>query len=289
MSTAMHTAVLPRSFTAATLCEAFQITAAERPGDVPCARPAAASRSRGTSTRAGAAHRRAGWPPRRPPRRHRRADAGQPPRVQPRRHGRDAPRRDAVLDLQHLLARADRATCSGTRQPGRDHRAPVPSTCIARRRIARASSTSSASTTTATARSRSADSRRHGRPDFDFEASLARRRARRRADPHLHVGHDRAAEGRAAHARRNLMAEIRGVVDALPTQAGGRIISYPALRAHRRPLGSHYQSRWSSGSRSPRRRPARRSCRRCRRSARPPGARSRASGRRSRPRSRRRA
>ena len=31
MSTAMHTAVLPRSFTASTVCEAFQITAAERP------------------------------------------------------------------------------------------------------------------------------------------------------------------------------------------------------------------------------------------------------------------
>ncbi len=34
MSTAMHTAVLPRSFTAATVCEAFQITAAERPDAV---------------------------------------------------------------------------------------------------------------------------------------------------------------------------------------------------------------------------------------------------------------
>jgi long-chain acyl-CoA synthetase len=34
MSTAMHTAVLPRSFTAATVCEAFQITAAERPDSV---------------------------------------------------------------------------------------------------------------------------------------------------------------------------------------------------------------------------------------------------------------
>jgi long-chain acyl-CoA synthetase len=34
MSTAMHTAVLPRSFTATTVCEAFQITAAERPDAV---------------------------------------------------------------------------------------------------------------------------------------------------------------------------------------------------------------------------------------------------------------
>jgi long-chain acyl-CoA synthetase len=34
MSTAMHTAVLPRSFTASTVCEAFQITAAERPDAV---------------------------------------------------------------------------------------------------------------------------------------------------------------------------------------------------------------------------------------------------------------
>jgi long-chain acyl-CoA synthetase len=34
MSTAMHTVVLPRSFTAATVCEAFQFTAAERPDAV---------------------------------------------------------------------------------------------------------------------------------------------------------------------------------------------------------------------------------------------------------------
>ncbi len=34
MSTAMHTEVLPRSFTAATVCEAFQTTAAERPDTV---------------------------------------------------------------------------------------------------------------------------------------------------------------------------------------------------------------------------------------------------------------
>ena len=42
------------------------------------------------------------------PRRHRRDHAHEPARVPSRRRGGDAPRRDAVLDLQHLHARPDR-------------------------------------------------------------------------------------------------------------------------------------------------------------------------------------
>lgn len=55
MSTAVHTTVLPPSFTAATVCEAFQITAAERPDS------AAASKSAGPSMRTGCGGLRVGW------------------------------------------------------------------------------------------------------------------------------------------------------------------------------------------------------------------------------------
>ncbi len=50
--------------------------------------------------------------------RHRRPDADQPPRVRAGRRGRDAPRRGAVLGLQHLLARAGRLPVRQRRQPG---------------------------------------------------------------------------------------------------------------------------------------------------------------------------
>ena len=40
-----------------------------------------------------------------------------------------------------------------------------------------------------------------GEDGFDFDGGLARGRAQRPGDDHLHVGHDRAAQGRPAHAR----------------------------------------------------------------------------------------
>ena len=88
------------------MCEAFQITAAERADQVALRTirrrrrdHLRASTPSGCERLAGGLHALGVRP-----RRHGRLHAHQPARVPPARHGRDAPRGDAVLDLQHVLA-----------------------------------------------------------------------------------------------------------------------------------------------------------------------------------------
>ena len=107
---------------------------------------------------------------------------------------------DAVLDLQHLHARADRATCvSDAEAEDPDLRAAVPRRACSRR----ASSCpelehvividgEAPEGTLALADVEGSN------PDFDVEASVAADQADRRAHADLHLGHDRPAEGRAA-------------------------------------------------------------------------------------------
>ncbi len=141
---------------------------------------------------------------RRAPRGHGRLHAHQPPRVPSARHRGDAPRRGAVLDLQHLVGRADRLSAAGCRLRGGDRRAGLRRADGRGRRARRARSrTRSCSTRTARGRSAWPSSRRRG---ARTRTSTSRRRwravgARRRAHADLHLGHDRAAQGRAAHPR----------------------------------------------------------------------------------------
>ena len=135
---------------------------------------------------------------RRAARRHRRADARQPARVPRRRPRGDDARRDAVLDLRDLLARADRLRRRRRGREGRDRRGAV------RRRVpggARAAAGARARDR-ARGRARRGDhrlARRRGDPiGLRRRAALARGRARGRHHADLHVGHHRAAEGRPA-------------------------------------------------------------------------------------------
>ena len=172
---------------AATLCEAFQITAAERPDQpaVRVPRDGGLTLTYAELDRARPRLRRAARRARRRPRRHRRDHAHQPARVLRRRPRGDAPRRDPVLDLQHVVAGADRLPVRQRRQPRRRDRGGVPAGDRGRR----------ASTATIVM----VDERRSGH-ERRRRSTPGARRARRRAHAHLHVGDDRAAEGRAAHA-----------------------------------------------------------------------------------------
>ena len=101
---------------AATLAEAFRITAARaRRARSRSARRATPSRSPGASCASASTRSPAAWPSSASARGEtRRADALQPARVPPLRPRGDDARRDAVLDLQHLLPRADRLPASTT-------------------------------------------------------------------------------------------------------------------------------------------------------------------------------
>ena len=136
--------------------------------------------------------------PRRRQGRHGRDDAQQPPRVHPHRPRGGLARRGPVLDLPDLLAGADPVRRLRRRREGRDHRDGVPrglrqgARGPAGRRDAGRRSTATAATT------RSTSSRRSTRTSTPAE-TVAGGRARRPADADLHLGHDRAAEGRPAH------------------------------------------------------------------------------------------
>ena len=122
------------------MCAAFQARVAER-GDEVALRTRGGEREltwRDYDARRAAA-RRAAARARAAPRRPGRADAAQPAGVPPGGRGRDAPGRDPVLDLQHLLAGAGRVRACATRARGsRSSRrtsatACRPSACSARR------------------------------------------------------------------------------------------------------------------------------------------------------------
>ena len=193
----------PAALSAATLCEAFQTTAAERPDAVALRTPGdgvsitwAEYAERVPRIAAGLAE------PRRRARRHGRADAHQPARSStsptPARCTSARPpfsvyNTSTPEQVEYLFGNAA--------QPGGDHRAGVPAgrargaAAVAGARAHRARSTA-----TRTARSRSTQLEEMGDVELRLRGGVARGRARRRRDADLHVGHDRPAEGRAAHA-----------------------------------------------------------------------------------------
>ena len=162
------------------------------------------------------------------PRRHGRLHAHQPPGVPPARHGGDAPRRDPVLDLQHLLAGADRLPARRRRQPGDGRRGGVSRPRRGRRsqHVGVGRAPDRARRRRPRTRSRSRSSRRlEPRP----RASTSRPRwravgARGRADADLHLRHHRPAQGRAAHPRQRAGAVPRA-------RRGGELVHRPAARS----------------------------------------------------------
>ena len=223
------------------MCEAFQITAAER-GDEVALRTIGDGISITFAEYADRVRRLAGGAARarRATRRHGRVHAGEPARVPPAGHGGDAPRRDPVLGLQHLLARADRAICSTTRPTGwSSSRRRSCERDAARRSTAGRGSVEhlivldGADERLDHAR---ASSRRPSRADgLRLRGDVARGRARRRADADLHVGHDRAAEGRAADARQRARPVPRARRGSARWPSGGGDGLVPAAGPHRRP------------------------------------------------------
>ena len=192
----------------------------------PCGRPAGRSRSPSPSTPTRVRSIAAGLAALGVrARRHGRDHAAEPARVQPLRRGGDAPRGDAVLDLQHLVARADRLPVRQRRQPGRDHRDAVP------RPRSRPPGSTGSSTIVCV------DGAPEGTIGLDeleaaatrrlrLRGGLARGRARRPDHPLLHVGHHRAAEGRAAHPRQPHRRGRAASRRDRTTRPGDRTVSY---------------------------------------------------------------
>ena len=218
-------AARPLALDAPTLVHAFQYTAAQRPDEVAlripgdavsltwreyaAARGADRGRARGAGGRA---------------RRRRRADAAQPARVQPRRHRGPASRRDAVLGLQHLDARAGRPAVRERRQPRGGDRAALP------RRRARGRG---AAEIVLVEELEQLEER--GGEQLPLHRDLAGGAALGPRHDHLHVGHDRPAQGRRADARQRDGA-VRGERGALPADARRPGDVLPAQRPRRRPL-----------------------------------------------------
>ena len=256
---------------------AFQLTAAERPDAVALRNPGDADRDHlARVRRARRADRRAAWP----------------------RSGSSAATRSAIMLLNrpefHLVdtaalhlgavpfsvyntctARAGRVPVPQRRQPRRGHRAAT--SCD---RAGRAGSCRRRARRRDRRRRRRHHEPRRARGHAARAASTSPRpgggRARRPRDDHLHVGHDRAAEGRRAH----------------PRQPDGRVRGCSAERCRRRPAAARCPSsraptsstagaatataRWPSASRSPRSATRARSISCCRACGRRAGAPSRA-------------
>ena len=78
------------------------------------------------------------------------------------------------------------------------------------------------------------------RADFDFEAAWQRRRARRRAHADLHLGHHRAAQGRAAHAREPDLRRCSGFDEVIAFPDDGRVVSWLPMAHIAERACSHY-------------------------------------------------
>ena len=105
-------------------------------------------------------------------RRHRRADARQPARVPRRRPRGDDARRDAVLDLPDLRARADRLRRRRRGREGRDRRGAVPASVLAARAELPGARARDRARRRRAARARSRwDDVEGADPDFDAEAA----------------------------------------------------------------------------------------------------------------------
>ena len=119
----------PVAYDAATLCEAFQLTAAAYADQVALrtigdgVSITFAEYAQRVRRLAGGLHALG-----RAPRRHGRPDARQPAGVPSHRQRRDAPRRSPLLAVQHLLPRADRLPAGRRRQPHLHRRGPRSST-----------------------------------------------------------------------------------------------------------------------------------------------------------------
>ena len=104
------------------------------------------------------------------------------------------------------------------------------------------SSTSCASTATPRARSALADLETARGRRLRLRRVVARGRAARRADDHLHLGHHRAAQGRRAHARRHARRDRGDDRRSRPISADDSVISYlPDAHIANR-WGAHYTS-----------------------------------------------
>ena len=153
----------------------------------------------------------------------------QPPRVPLHRHRRDPPRGDPVLDLQHLDSRADRVRASetpgtGSCSPSRrfldtvlEARDGVDRRRAHRRRRRRGR---------ATGRSRSTSSKRAAARSSTSKPPGARSSPTTCSDPDLHLGDDRAAEGRPAHPRQPARRVQLGLDDVFRLSPGGRVVSW---------------------------------------------------------------
>ena len=245
----------PAALAASTLCEAFQITSAERPD---AGRAAHAGRRSRRSP--GGEYAERGRADRRRPRRARvgrgdtrRAHAGQPARVQ---SGRHAPRCTSARPRSRSTTprRPSRSsTCSRTPATGGRDRAGVPAGRPAaagapRWHRARSCSIDADEGGTISLAELEEMERRRASTSSD----MAGGRAGRRRDADLHVGHDRPAEGRQiTHA--NVMAEVRGMghrLPAAPRRAQGR----PSCRRRTSPtvVARTTSARSRTASRSPR-------------------------------------
>ncbi len=267
-----------RGVDAATIAEAFRLTssptrrtrspsgprATRSPGPGPSC--ASASTPRRRPARAGAAQGR-----------HHRADARQPARVPPRRPRGDDGRGDAVLDLHDLRAQPDRVRGLGRRRADHRHRAAVPGQ--------RAGGAQVAARRRARHRRRRRGACGHARAGRRSGRRRLRRRGldrgaepRGRADADLHVGHDRAAQGRRARPPQPARGRQRHRGDRPVPRGRARHLlaaERPHRRARRAPLPAdrlrlrgHVLSRTRA-----------RSSRSCPRSGRTGSSRSRGSGR----------
>jgi hypothetical protein len=178
----------------------------------------------------GPAARRGPGPARDRPRRHGRPDDDEPAGVPSRGHGGVPSRGGAILGVQHVRARPGPACAGRRRQPGGDLRGAVRETAAGRRRRDR---DPARRVRGRRARPRAHARRGHGRrrPGIRARHILARGPARRPADPNLHLGHHRPAEGDRDHARANArMAERDRRGDARPPSRPARVLSADGAR-----------------------------------------------------------
>ena len=170
---------------------------------------------------------------------------------------------DAVLDLHDVLARADRVRRRRRGRADRHHRAGLPRQVLERPRAPAASSSTSIVVDGEAPGGhdcRSPTSRPPGDRGLRRRGVGRAARPRGRADADLHVGHDRAAEGREAHAPQpDGRGRARRDHDPVPATAA-RVISW-LPNAHVAERNAHHYLPIVYGCRSPAARTRARSCR----------------------------